>query len=339
MPVKRLFILLIFVVTVAMTLDLWSVATERPVNPADTERVMVTIPTGSSASDVAILLSDAGVIRSSLAFQVRVRVAGLASSIRAGTFVLYRSLDLSTIISTVTQEGTGEVAVTIPEGFTVADIDALIAKLELADSGAILDCATRCDFETFEFLPSTAPRAGKGGRLEGYLFPDTYFVAPAEFVPKFFIERLLGTFRKRVITDLSADIASANRSLADIVTMASLVEEETRTDEERPIVAGILWKRLDAGMGLGVDATVRYVLGKRSGALTSQDLAVDSLYNLRKYAGLPPGPIANPGLSSIRAALRPQSSTHWYYLHDGQGQIHYADTNDAHNANKAKYLY
>ena len=104
------------------------------------------------------------------------------------------------------------------------------------------------------------------------------------------------------------------------------------------MVSGILWKRFDEGMGLGVDAAIRYILDKPTAVLTRVDLEVDSPYNLRKYRGLPPGPIANPGIRSIEAALRPQASDYYYYLHGTDGVIRYAVTNDEHNENKARYL-
>ncbi|HRH94062.1 MAG TPA: endolytic transglycosylase MltG, partial [Candidatus Peribacteria bacterium] len=134
------------------------------------------------------------------------------------------------------------------------------------------------------------------------------------------------------------DLSRSGRTLHQAVTMASLVEEESRHEDERPVVAGILWKREEAGTILGVDATVRYIVGKPSAALTVTDLDTASPYNTRKVAGLPPGPIANPGVSAIVAALQPQASEYWYYLHGTDGMIHYARTNDEHNANKARYL-
>jgi UPF0755 protein len=120
--------------------------------------------------------------------------------------------------------------------------------------------------------------------------------------------------------------------------MASLIERETSSDDEREIVSGILWKRLSADQGLAVDATVRYALGKITEALTKDDLSIDSAYNTRKYRGLPPGPIANPGLKSIKAAINPKDSPYFYYLHGKDGQIRYSETNDEHNLKKAKYL-
>jgi UPF0755 protein len=231
-----------------------------------------------------------------------------------------------------------EIAVTIPEGFTVSDIDALLVKKNLAATGAFLRCVQECDLLTFGFLPSREGLATRGGRIEGYLFPDTYFVNVEQFSEEEFLKRLLTVFRTKVIDAFGGEIGTSGRSLHEIVTMASLIEEEAITDAERPVIAGILWKRFDDSRGLGVDATVRYILAKPVGTITAGDLNVDSPYNTRKFRGLPPGPIASPGLPSIQAAINPSSSSYWYYLHDRSGKIHYAETNEEHNLNRIEYL-
>jgi len=309
-----------------------------PVDASSDQRVSVTIEKGSSTTAIADELEEKEVIRSSTAFKLYVRFHGAASALKAGSFVFTPSMGVKEIVDGLTEGQMGEVSVTIPEGYTVFDIDALLAEKGLIESGEIAECALVCDFSSFDFLPDPKNLADRGGKLEGYLYPDTYFVDASNFVPKFFLERLLGTFRTKVINGLEADIAASDRSIHEIVTMASLIEEETRTGDEREIVSGILWKRLDEGMGLYVDATIRYIAEKPKAALTVQDLAVDSAYNTRKYRGLPPGPIANPSLSSIKAAINPESSPYYYYLHGSDGKIRYAETNDEHNLNKAKYL-
>ena len=174
--------------------------------------------------------------------------------------------------------------------------------------------------------------------MEGYLYPDTYYVSVTDFVPKFFLERMLGNFRKAVLEPYAGLVETSGHSLHETVTMASIVEEETRTDEERPVVAGILWKRLDEGWGLGVDAAVRYVVDKSSDALTQGDLNVNSPYNLRKFKGLPPGPIASAGKKSFEATLYPKDTPYWYFLHDKEGVIHYSRTNEEHNTKRYMYL-
>lgn len=309
-----------------------------PMNPHSTVREVVYVPKGASAARIGSLLEGRGLIRSAFAFRILAKRSGLAEDLKAGSFALHPALELPAILEALARGYADEAVVTIPEGFTAADIDALLSRRGLAQSGAILACARTCDFSRFRFLPQAADLAPRGGRIEGYLFPDTYFVVAEGFSPQRFLERMLQNFEERVVTSMQADIAATKRSLHAIVTLASLIEEETRTEEERPIVAGILWKRFDDGRGLGVDAAVRYILEKPTGALTAGDLNIDSPYNLRKFRGLSPGPIASPGLSSIRAALNPQDSPYWYYLHDREGRIRYAVTNDEHNSNRAQYL-
>ncbi|MFA6039160.1 MAG: endolytic transglycosylase MltG [Candidatus Peribacteraceae bacterium] len=316
----------------------WYYRSLRPVDAGDAVRQMVDIPQGSSVTAIADILKQKGVIRSPLAFRLSAKFRGVQAQMKAGTFVLRKSQSTSDVIGILTRGHGEEASVTIPEGFSVQDIDTLLAVQGITANGEITSCAQTCDFSTYAFLPSGTGQLDRGGKLEGYLFPDTYFIVKDEFVPKFFLERQLNTFRKRVVEGLAEDLRTSKRSLHEIITMASLVEEETRTEEERPVVAGILWKRFDEGMGLGVDAAVRYAVNKPRDAITKDDLEVDSPYNLRKVRGLPPGPIANPSLSSIKAALHPKETAYWYYLHDGNGTIHYAVTNDEHNANRARYL-
>lgn len=305
---------------------------------ASQDRTVMTVESGMSVSRIADLLEEKNLIRSPFAFRMYVRLHGAQSKLQAGRFVLSQVMSVPEIIEVLRSGKSQEVSVTIPEGWTVRDIDAEIARMGLAASGSVLDCAVRCDFSTFDFLPKVSGLAERGGKLEGYLYPDTYFVNTADFVPKFFLERMLGTFRKKVVDANKDALKASGYSLHEVITMASLVEEETKTDAERPIVAGILWKRYDAGMGLGVDATVRYILDKPTSAITVSDLDTESPYNTRKFKGLPPGPIANPGLGSIAAALHPQESAYLFYLHDKKGVIHYAVTNEEHNENRKKYL-
>lgn len=310
----------------------------RALDADSDKRISVTIPSGSSTAAIAQLLEDEGVIRSPLAFKALVKKQDLAGKLQAGTFVLQPSMTSQEVAEALTQGKTSEMSVTIPEGYTVKDIDALLADKGLIKVGEFIDCANDCDFATFDFLAPRGNQAKRGGKVEGYLYPDTYFVSAEEFVPKFFIERLLGVFRQRVVEDLADDIKATGRSLHEIIIMASIIEEETRGDSERAIVSGILWKRFDEGIGLYVDASNRYILNKPTATITAADLDMDSPYNLRRYRGLPPGPIANPSLSSMKAALHPETSPYYYYLHGSDGRIRYAITNDEHNMNKAKYL-
>jgi len=313
----------------------WSL---RPVSARDESRVTVRIEAGSSTRQIANVLHGQGVIRSPLALRILAKWQRSEGRLQAGTFILTRSMSAADVIEAMLHGKAQEIALTIPEGFTVRDIDALLTKKGLSATGAFLRCSQSCDLSAFGFLPPSAGLATRGGKTEGYLFPDTYFVNVEQFSTEAFLSRLLRTFRERVI-DISADtVAASGRSLHEIITMASLIEEEAVGDGERPAISGILWKRYDQKMGLGVDATVRYILDKPTGTITAGDLNVDSPYNTRKFRGLPPGPIASPGLPSISAALKPAAHKYWYYLHDRAGNIHYAQTNEEHNLNRITYL-
>ncbi len=312
----------------------------RPVNSANATPIAVRINPGTSVSGIAAVLEEKGLIRSSFVFKTYARLTGAHTTLQAGSFALSQSQSAAQIIVALSSGQTSEISVTIPEGLTVKNIDELLAKKGLGKPGDILACAYNCNFSDIGFLPKqnfATPADGYGSKLEGYLFPDTYFVTTVDYQPEELLRRMLQNFQGRILTEHATQLAG--RDLHAMLTMASLVGEESRHDEERAMVAGILWKREQAGTVLGVDATVRYMLAKPTADITVGDLDTDSPYNTRKVAGLPPGPIASPGEASILAALNPKTSEYWYYLHDPKGIIRYAKTNDEHNANRAKYLY
>ena len=334
---KRLLSIVGILLVVGIGSYVWYLSALGPVSD-DADRQIVGIEKGTSVSAIADLLAEKGVIRSALAFKIHVRLSGRQGSLQAGSFSLRPSMSTPEVVDALAKGFAEEAIVTIPEGYTVRDIDALLAEKGIAKAGAILECARTCAFAGVDFLPSGADLAARGGRVEGYLYPDTYYVLPADFEPEAFLKRLLSTFEERVIEGRAAEIAASGRSPHEIVTMASLIEKETRTRDERPVVSGILWKRLEIGMTLGVDAAVRYFREKDTAPITTADLDADSPYNLRKVRGLTPGPIANPGMASLAAAIKPEDSPYLYYLHGDDGHIRYARTNDEHNLNRAKYI-
>lgn len=331
--------LLAIIIVVCLAGYLWYASALSPVDPIGATRSKVTIDAGSTTSQIADQLKEEGIIRSPFAFKLHLKLKGLDGSLQAGVFLLDQSQSVTDLISILQTGRAEEMIVTIPEGFTVQDIDNLLTEMELIEKGEAVKCANDCDFETYVFLPSeTDQLADRGGKLEGYLFPDTYYVPVEDFVVKFFFERMLNAFRDNVVEEYGNQITAQKKDFHEFITMASLVEEETRTDTERSIVSGILWKRYEAGWGLGIDAAVRYIVNKPTKAITHADLNVNSPYNLRKFKGLPPGPISSVSLKSIIATLRPEKSSYWYYLHDKTGQIHYSETNEEHNINRYNYL-
>jgi len=179
---------------------------------------------------------------------------------------------------------------------------------------------------------------------EGYMFPDTYLV-PVDTSAEKIVTILRKNFDKKVDTKVRDQAKKEGLTLNELITLASIVERESKTGSERPIIAGILLKRFKEGIPLGADATVQYALGYQSSEktwwkkiLTDEDLQTDSPYNTRKFAGLPPTPICNPGLAAIKAAADPKFTNYNFYLHDPQGKVHFAETLEEHNANIAKHL-
>ena len=173
---------------------------------------------------------------------------------------------------------------------------------------------------------------------EGYLFPDTYQVY-ADAKVEDVLKRIFDNLEEKITSETRAEIKRQNKTFFEVLIMASLLEEEVKDESDRAKVADILWRRLARGWALQVDSSVHYAVN-RTGTVftTSKERQVDSLYNTYKYPGLPLGPISNPGLLAIKAALYPSPNNYWYFLSDEEGKIHYARTLEEHNLNKAKYL-
>lgn len=313
---KRLFLLPLILVFVLAAALFWFFKSVQPLSKTEDFQSFL-ITKGSSAGQIAGKLQSAGIIRSALAFKIYVQFTGQSGKIQTGEFRLSPSLSLFQVVSQL-QSGPVELWVTIPEGLRREEIASKFASSLSRDSGF-----------SDEFL-----QVSKGD--EGMLFPDTYLF-PKDASPSAIVSKMLRTFQSKT-SDLSP---ASGLSFNERIVLASLIERETKTAEERPIVAGILIKRLNAGWPLQVDASVQYAVGTPKNwwpILTAEDLTITSSYNSYKYAGLPPAPIASPGLSSILASFNPQDSDYWYYIHDTSGKIHYAKTLEEHNANIAKYL-
>jgi len=313
--------LLIALIGALFAANFWWQNAAKPVSNQK-EDVDFLISKGSSAGKVGLQLQQEGLIRSATAFRLYVQLTGKSKSIQAGEYSLSANYSLTKMVD-ILSKGPIEVWVTIPEGLRREEVAIRFADgLGKKDKGSFVE----------EFLSSSK---GK----EGYLFPDTYLF-PKTATAQQVVNKMLTIFDNK-IEPFAKDISSAALSKNEIVTLASIVERESRSDSERPVVAGILLNRIDIGMGLGADATVQYAVGTAENwwpILSKEDLATASPYNTYKFRGLPPAPIANPGISSLRAAIFPETSDYLYYLHDAKGQIYYATTLAQHNENIRKYL-
>ena len=303
-----------------------------PVNPQATDEQIFTIKKGDNIKTIAQNLVDKKLLMDAESFSLYGRLNNLDKQIKTGRFPLTQSLNTSQIFGVITSNKTRQEVVTIPEGSTIVEIDQILSGLNMAPAGEFTKAADSFDlYSKYSFLDQEKLKK-LPHPLEGYLFPDTYYVSADNFSSELFITQLLNTFKTKALPEIQA----SSRSVEDILNVAAMVEKEANKDQDRPIIAGIIWKRLDQNWALGIDATLLYLKTDRQ--LDYQDLQAKSPYNTRLQPGLPPGPIANPGLASIKAAATPKDSPYFYYLTSKDGQMVYATTNAEHNANKAKYL-
>ncbi|MBI5817099.1 MAG: endolytic transglycosylase MltG [Candidatus Yonathbacteria bacterium] len=281
-------------------------------------RTIISIEEGIPLAQISHTLKEQGVIRSELLFEVSVILRGGEKRVQAGDYFFTEPLSSPTVASRLTRGefGLAPVRVTILEGAMVADIAKLLKQ-------------SFWNFDDAVFLAHAQDK-------EGFLFPDTYFFLP-NTSPDDAIKVMNENFNKK-IKGVEEKIKNFGKSLHDVVIMASIIEKEAMTQEDRRIVSGILWKRIKIGMPLAVDAAFLYVNGETTKGLSTNDLKIDSPYNTYRYKGLPKGPIGNPGLDAIMAAIEPQVSPYLYYLSDKQGVMHYSKTFEEHKKNKGKYL-
>lgn len=287
-----------------------------------------TVQSGEGIGTIAEHLQKEGIIKSAWGFKAYLKLTGQVI-VQPGTYELSAGQSLPTVANLIASGRTANVSLTIPEGFTLQQIADEIAQKNIATQEEFLKIANQFPPD-YDFLKSRP--AGKS--LEGFLFPDTYKLIKGD--PLLAVRKILDNFSSKYHADIQPGLG--NRNLYEVLIMASMVEREAQKDEDRYLIAGVLYNRLKIGLRLDVDATVRYVINNWKDPLTQKDLGVDSPYNTRRYVGLPPGPICNPGLAAIKAALYPAIHKYYYYLTDFEGITHYAKTLKEHNENKLKYL-
>ncbi len=292
---------------------------------------IVTIPPGASSAEIGRILVAAGLIRRATDFIVLVRVRGWARSLHEGDYRLSPAMGLVEIGETLVYGKPVEHAVTVPEGFTITEIaEALVAE-DLVDYTRFLNLAQRSaatfDYDFLRGLPTPS--------LEGYLYPDTYRL-PRHLPERKVISVFLDRFAQVVLPRWRAR-AEAGVTLHEIVTIASLVEREAKVPAEQPLIAGVLYNRLRRGWRLEVDASVLYALGRHKATISYEDLKVDSPYNTYLYSGLPPGPIASPGLPAIEAALTPAETDYLFYVARPDGSHEFSKTFADHLAAVRRY--
>ena len=308
--------------------------------PAGTgaERTVV-IPQGSGTQEIAHLLQQENLIRSAFGFRVLARLNRADAHLRAGEYRLSPTMRPENIIRKLTKGEVITYPVTVPEGYTAERIAMLMEEKGLFTRQAFDEAMARV-YETTAPTAYGFPLPPKNTAykhaLEGYLFPETYQFFKG-MKPDEMVKAMLANLDRALDAKLKARAAEKKISLHDLLTMASIVEKEAQKPEERPIIAAVYLNRLKIGMKLDADPTVKYALVEPGKLVTLEDLEVDSPYNTYKNAGLPPGPIANPGRPAMEAVLSPAGVDYLYFVAKGDGTHAFAATWDEHVRNIARY--
>jgi peptidoglycan lytic transglycosylase G len=294
--------------------------------------VQVTIPKGSGVGEIADVLDRRGVVSSAFLFELRATLAGKRGDLKPGTYVLKRDMSYGTALDALTEgPGSNLVNLTIPEGRSRREIAALVKPLGLR--GSYLKATVRS-----RLLNPRRYGASRARDLEGFLFPSTYQVRRGSPV-RTLVSKQLNAFRTQIgKVDMRA-ARHVNLTVFDVVTIASLVEREVQVPSERPLVASVIYNRLHNHMPLAIDATIRFATGNWSSPITQSQLASPSAYNTYRHAGLPPGPIGNPGLASLRAAAHPAHTRFLYYVVKpcGRGRHAFSATDQQFQRDSARY--
>ncbi len=295
--------------------------------------VVVNVPMRATANQVGEILKQSELVRSSLIFSLYARWTGMDSLIKAGEYRISNSLSTPDVLKELVDGRFAAQTFTVPEGFTTVQIADLLASKGLVDRDKFIAAVANEDFP-YAFIQSL-PKGDK--RLEGYLFPDTYQVTRGSS-EKSIIDMMLQRFEKEMKDlDYQAQAGKGGLTLHEAVTVASLIEREARIDEERPLIAGVIYNRLNMQMQLQLCATVEYALGTNKPKLYYKDLEIDSPYNTYRIMGLPPGPIAMPGKTSLLAAVHPAHTEYLYYVAKPDGSHAFATTLAEHEANQEMY--
>lgn len=302
-----------------------------PINPNSHETVIFTVQKGWSNDQIALNLKKLGLVKSSYFFKLYAILSFKHVQLQAGDYSLSPRMSIHEIANQMTLGNVIKNEIVIPEGWDIDDIAKYLELKEICKQDYFISLVKKDYSQEFIFLgdkPKELP-------LEGYLFPDTYQIAKNAKCEDV-VDLMLSNFDSKFTFDLRNEIKNQNKSIFDIITMASIIEKEGRGLEEKKIISGIFWKRIAAGIPLQSCATVNYVTGKCDPGVSLKDLQIDSPYNTYKYRGLPKGPISNPGMDSISAAIYPTETDYWYFLSDGK--TIFSKTLEEHNAAKAKYL-
>lgn len=315
-----------------------------PKTPGSQQEIVFSIKKGEGTKEISFNLKKEGLIKSGLLFRVYTFFNRISRKLQAGKYLLSPSMTIPEIAKKIVVGDVIKQKITIIEGWNKEEIVDYLQGKGIADREEFLIALNLNWQDEYDFLKDKPVDQD----IEGYLFPDTYLFAHitdstiegnAQLTKEEkIIEKMLDNFGRKLTQELREEIDQQGKTIFEIVTMASMLEKEVKTFEDKELVSGILWKRLGQEIPLQVDATIIYITGKKTTKISKQETEIDSPYNTYKYKGLPIGPISNPGLESILAAIYPEESPFWYYLSTSKGETIFSKTLREHNLVKAKYL-
>jgi len=310
----------------------------------DTERLTFEVKEGESVSRLADRLKEENIIRSPFMFKLYTRLKNIDTNIQSGFYVVNGPITLTKVAGELLYSaGTSERTITIIPGWDLNDMAKYFEKEGIASSTEFYTLTgspgkfgpwASSTFQNFSLLKTKPQNVS----LEGYFAPETYRIYKDESLESI-LKRLLSHREKELTAEMLAEINRQGKTVHEILTLASIVEKEVKSDTDKAKVADLFWRRIEIGMGLQADSTVHYLSGREGDVFTkAEERQIDSLYNTYKYRDLPPGPIANPSLSSIMAVIYPEKNNYFYFLTNSTGEVKYGRTLDEHNQNVYQYL-
>lgn len=300
--------------------------------------VDINIPDGSTVNEIAKYLDDNGVIDSSLHFRILCKKYGVGSEFKSGYYTFTNHMDFEEIVKLLNNGSTGENAIrlTVTEGMWLTEVADAVAATGICSRDDFMEAANSRDYD-YDFIKDIPDR---DNLLEGYLYPNTYFLYDG-MTAKDIVNMLLGEFSKQIEkNDIISLAAKKNKTLDEIITIASLIEAEVKYEPERTLVSSVIYNRLEQGTKLQIDASVIYAMGERVTRVYEKDLKIESDYNTYYVDGLPKGPINSPRIASIIAACKPDNTKYIYYVVQDMetGQHKFCETYDEFLEAKEKYL-
>lgn len=323
---KVVSIIVIVLIVILVTCGFYYIYATK--SPLKGEEVTIVVNEGDSLYNVLDALDSQGLIKNKTLLKIYMKLHNSSVELVPGTFKVAGDSSLDELIAILENKNNeGSISVTIPEGYDIEEMARLFEEKGLFTQDEFLKAVK--EYPAPDYIPK---KEGRRYDLEGFLFPDTYFFNPG-VEPNEVIATMNNAFNSKINS-----IISEGTNIYEIITIASLIENETRVDEERPLVSSVIYNRLNKEMKLQIDAAVIYALGEHVDTVLNEHLEVDSPYNTYKNYGLPLGPISNPGLASIYAASNPENTDYLFYVLEKDKVHHYFTNNDVDFMNKLKEL-